>query len=343
MKTSAIVIVADCCRHHRSISERMVGRSPVSTALIVALTMLIACAPSMAVAQTSEEISYYHTDAVGSVRVITNQTGAVVERYDYVPFGQLWQPPVNPVSTRRFAGKERDAETGLDYFGARYYASRTGRFTTIDPVLNIEAALTEPQRWNRYAYALNNPLAVVDPDGRDPRWAIWTRIVQSAPVQRVINHPATQRVMESAPVSRATGLLGRFNDRLFDLSLKLFTSPADEMIAGPLGTVGRGDLERAMTAGGQTIELVTKLTQSPAAGRALSAAGGEGAQALAAASRAAGNLYLARIPEHAIKLLERAGLVTIRNTMMNGVRGIEYRFRPEAMEYLSRYFEEVPK
>ena len=98
-----------------------------------------------------------------------------------------------------------------------------------------------------------------------------------------------------------------------------------------------------MNAGGQTIELVTKLTQSPAAGRALSAAGGEGAQALAAASRAAGNLYMARIPEHAIKLLERTGLVAIRTTMMNGVRGIEYRFRPEAMEYLSRYFEEIPK
>jgi hypothetical protein len=45
--------------------------------------------------------------------------------------------------------EERDAESGFDYFGARYYASRLGRFTTVDPALNIEAALADPQRWNR--------------------------------------------------------------------------------------------------------------------------------------------------------------------------------------------------
>jgi hypothetical protein len=50
---------------------------------------------------------------------------------------------------------------------------------------------------------------------------------------------------------------------------------------------------------------------------------------------------MARIPEHAIRLLQRAGLVEIRNTMMNGVRGVEYRFNAKAMDYLSRYFEEI--
>ncbi len=44
---------------------------------------------------------------------------------------------------------------------------------------------------------------------------------------------------------------------------------------------------------------------------------------------------------HAIRLLQRAGLVEIRNTMMNGVRGVEYRFNAKAMDYLSRYFEEI--
>jgi RHS repeat-associated protein len=70
---------------------------------------------------------------------------------------------------RRFTGKERDAETELHYFGARYYRSVWGRFTSVDPVMNREAALRDPQRWNRYSYVLNNPLALADPDGRDPQ------------------------------------------------------------------------------------------------------------------------------------------------------------------------------
>ena len=52
------------------------------------------------------------------------------------------------------------------YFGARYYGSKVGRFTTIDPVYTWEENLVDPQRWNRYAYARNNPLKYVDPDGR---------------------------------------------------------------------------------------------------------------------------------------------------------------------------------
>jgi RHS repeat-associated protein len=52
------------------------------------------------------------------------------------------------------------------YFGARYYGSKMGRFTTIDPVFTWQENLEDPQRWNRYAYVRNNPLKYVDPDGR---------------------------------------------------------------------------------------------------------------------------------------------------------------------------------
>ncbi len=97
---------------------------------------------------------------------MTDDTGAVIARYDYLPFGEPWDPQPSP-DVRQFAGKERDAETGLDYFGARYYRAQSGRFTTIDPVLNVDEALTDPQRWNRYSYAVNRPLTMIDPDGRE--------------------------------------------------------------------------------------------------------------------------------------------------------------------------------
>src|SRR5436305_1138925 len=114
-------------------------------------------------ARGSDIVEYYHLDAIGNVRMVTNQAGQVVERHDYLPFGEECTTGVcagnTPVGQgdqpKRFTGKERDNETGLDYFGARYYGSNVGRFTTIDPTMNINANLANPQRWNRYAYALN--------------------------------------------------------------------------------------------------------------------------------------------------------------------------------------------
>ncbi|MFZ5927629.1 MAG: RHS repeat-associated core domain-containing protein [Acidobacteriota bacterium] len=61
-------------------------------------------------------------------------------------------------------GKERDQETGLDYFGARYFSGAQGRFTSPDPE-NANAMASDPQSWNMYAYGRNNPLSYVDPDG----------------------------------------------------------------------------------------------------------------------------------------------------------------------------------
>ena len=69
----------------------------------------------------------------------------------------------------RFTGKERDAETGLDYFGARYMLAAQGRFTSPDPVMLSKQRIFDPQQWNMYGYARNNPLSMIDPDGREVR------------------------------------------------------------------------------------------------------------------------------------------------------------------------------
>ena len=61
-------------------------------------------------------------------------------------------------------GEERDAETGLDYFGARYFSGAQGRFTSPDPIM-ASARVSNPQSWNRYAYGFNNPLRFTDPTG----------------------------------------------------------------------------------------------------------------------------------------------------------------------------------
>jgi len=113
---------------------------------------------------SAQEVEYYHLDAIGNVRAVTDAAGRVIERQDYQPFGEEWLPQ-GGTQPLRFTGKERDAETGLDYFGARYYGSKIGRFTTTDPVQTIKANLVDPQRWNRYAYARNNPLRYNDPTG----------------------------------------------------------------------------------------------------------------------------------------------------------------------------------
>jgi RHS repeat-associated protein len=66
-----------------------------------------------------------------------------------------------------FTGKERDAESGNDYLGARYYASSMGRFMSPDPLYLELHRLVDPQQLNLYAYGRNNPLEFTDPTGMD--------------------------------------------------------------------------------------------------------------------------------------------------------------------------------
>ncbi len=139
-------------------------RRMLSTTLPTLLLHVLCLVPPAA-AQV-EVVEYYHHDALGSVRAVTNAAGQVVSQHDYLPFGEEWQAPLTGTPLVQFTGKERDRETGLDYFGARYYRAGIGRFTTVDPG-HVGGDIFDPQSWNAYAYARNNPLVYVDPTGTD--------------------------------------------------------------------------------------------------------------------------------------------------------------------------------
>jgi RHS repeat-associated protein len=136
--------------------------------------------PTVASAQSPpESVEYYATDAIGSVRFVFDATGMVVGRSDYLPFGGTLNQAGN-LPHQRFTGQERDGEAGMDYFNARSFQTRTGRFNRPDPLFGD--AITDPQQWNRYSYVRSNPLVLTDPSGMtaDPAGAAgcttgWTR------------------------------------------------------------------------------------------------------------------------------------------------------------------------
>jgi RHS repeat-associated protein len=102
-----------------------------------------------------------------------NSTGGIENQYDYLPYGGERDYSVTVTNQNyRFIGKERDSESGLDNFGARYDASSLGRFMTPDWADSPEAIpfaqQINPQSLNLYAYALNSPVTRADVDGHDP-------------------------------------------------------------------------------------------------------------------------------------------------------------------------------
>jgi len=115
----------------------------------------------------TDTIFYYdHAEWLGTERARTDLAGAVCETIASLPFGdgQRINSTCGDVSPMHFTGKERDSESGLDDFGARYFASTMGRFMTPDP---LGGHNEDPQTLNRYAYVRSNPSSLTDPTGLD--------------------------------------------------------------------------------------------------------------------------------------------------------------------------------
>ena len=107
---------------------------------------------------------YYITDHLGSTRAVVDNSGNVLETFDYYPFGAPMPGRYSQSGNtlERFTGKERDNEANLnlDYFGARYYDTALGRWHSVDPKAKDYPA------WSPYNYTMNNPMIFIDPDGQ---------------------------------------------------------------------------------------------------------------------------------------------------------------------------------
>jgi RHS repeat-associated protein len=128
------------------------------TRCVVALVAMSVGTQALAARTTT----YYHNDALGSVVAASSETGQVLWRKHYAPFGeQLDAPP--PTSDRTaYTGKQHDDVIGLTYFGGRNFDPELGRFVSVDPVGFVD---DNTMSFNRYLYVNNNPYKYVDPDG----------------------------------------------------------------------------------------------------------------------------------------------------------------------------------
>jgi RHS repeat-associated protein len=105
-------------------------------------------------------VKYQHTDALGSPVAVSNQTGAVIDRTNYDPYGGAINKTMDGIG---YTGHVMDPVTGLTYMQQRYYDPAIGRFLSVDPVT---ASSVTGANFNRYWYANNNPYRFIDPDGR---------------------------------------------------------------------------------------------------------------------------------------------------------------------------------
>jgi len=116
------------------------------------------------------ETQFYHGDHLGSSADITDDEGKIVLHTEYMPYGETYiQEGDEDATFYLYTGKLFDSSTGLYYYGARYYDPEIGRFTQADTIVPDPA---NPQAYNRYGYANNNPIRYNDPTGH----SFWDKV-----------------------------------------------------------------------------------------------------------------------------------------------------------------------
>jgi RHS repeat-associated protein len=184
--------------------------------------------------EPGREILYVHTDYLGSTRIITDELGQVVEEMHYFPFGEQMPIVNNSTTTHLFTGHERDMESELDYMLARYYGSGMGRFLSVDPGGDGQAA--NPQSWNRFSYVRNNPLKFNDPDGEKVNPVTGTEGINPVPERgtlgRIRSSPANPNIGQFGPSRR-----DEFGNRKSHWGVDLNAPAGTPVVAAATGAV----------------------------------------------------------------------------------------------------------
>jgi RHS repeat-associated protein len=136
------------------------------------------------------DLYFYHGDHLGSASWITDARGDAIQHLQYLPFGETRVDQRTSYWNSRysFSGKEKDEESGYSYFGARYYDSDLSIWLSVDPLSDKYPGLSP------YVYCANNPIRLIDPDGRKLRFAKGSSSEFKAQFKEAIQHLKKNKV-----------------------------------------------------------------------------------------------------------------------------------------------------
>lgn len=212
-------------------------------------------------AQTAKSVTYYYTDAQGTVLATTDASGNVTSTADFRSFGE--QVAGEPTGGPGYTSHVGDVDTGLLYMQARYYDPRLGRFLSTDPISSSAGSLSG---FNRYAYAANNPVAFIDPDGRQNMYAFGASVTEAQMLQSG-NPAALQHVAEAnagqAQVVMAAAAVTVASPAAGFVARTAITVAADSLASGSLATAIVGNAAEITASGVIVSEALAAASGSP--------------------------------------------------------------------------------
>jgi RHS repeat-associated protein len=244
---------------------------------------------------------YYLTDGQGSVRQLTDLNGNVTDGWTFDAFGNIVNRTGTTPNMFLYVGEQWDANAGFYYNRARWYNPAQGRFTSVDPWSGDPQC---PASLHRYLYCGADPINLIDPSGE--YWNVQSALAGISLWMRIIATRIFPWILKGSPLIPTLPFLQ-----------KLANAP----VTGP------------------TVQVVTKLTQFPQAGRQLSCAIGENAEALANAARTTGTIFRANIPQQLFDALTKIQWAQTYYTSMGEVVGTEVVFSARAMALIIKFFQ----
>jgi RHS repeat-associated protein len=189
--------------------------------------------------KSTNGVFYYFSDHLKTASVITDASGNIKSESDFYPWGGELQFVANDSNHYKFTGKERDSETQLDYFGARYYSNGLGRWVSADwsptPIPVPYADFSNPQSLNLYGFVGGNPASKADPDGHEGGYTYNANGSMTAPTEATTDgHPIRDTVALGLGTAASLALpgSGTLIQNLFGIGLA--TAPVTVPIAADI-------------------------------------------------------------------------------------------------------------